>query len=72
LMEGELAGHDLLGLGADLSLSLLHVSNGVGPGLYIAWIISNSGFHLATKIWGGSTINEWTYVACQVPWDVFL
>ena len=23
------------------------------------------------KIWGGSTINEWAYSACQVPWDVF-
>ena len=29
-------------------------------------------FHLATKIWGGSAINEWAYSACQVPWDVFL
>jgi hypothetical protein len=36
-MEGELAGHDLLGLRADLSLSLFHVSNGVGAGLYITW-----------------------------------
>ena len=31
-----------------------------------------SGFHLATKIWGGSAINEWAYLARQVPWDVFL
>ena len=37
LMEGEFAGHDLLGLGANLSLSLLHVSNGVGLHLHIAW-----------------------------------
>ena len=38
LIEGEFAGYDLLGLGANLSLSLLHVSNGVGLGLYIiAW-----------------------------------
>ena len=29
-------------------------------------------FHLATKIWGGSAINEWVHLACQVPWDVFL
>jgi hypothetical protein len=29
------------------------------------------GFHLATKIRGGSAINEWAYVARQVPWDVF-
>ena len=31
-----------------------------------------SGFHLATKIWGGSMINEWAYSARKVPWDVFL
>jgi hypothetical protein len=31
----------------------------------------NSGFHLATKIWGGSAINEWAYAARQVPLDVF-
>lgn len=37
LMEGELAGHDLLGLGANLSLSLLHINNGVGLGPHIAW-----------------------------------
>ena len=30
------------------------------------------GFHLATKIWDGSEINEWAYSAHQVPWDVFL
>ena len=30
------------------------------------------GFHLGTKIWGGSMINEWTYLARQVPWDIFL
>ena len=26
-----------------------------------------AGFHLATKIWDGSTINEWAYLAYQVP-----
>ena len=31
-----------------------------------------SGFHLAMKIWGGSAINEWAYLARQVPWDIFL
>ena len=31
-----------------------------------------TGFHLATKIWGGSALNEWAYLAHQVPWDVFL
>ena len=31
-----------------------------------------AGFHLATKIWGGSALNEWAYLAHQVPWDVFL
>jgi hypothetical protein len=30
-----------------------------------------AGFLLATKIWGGSAINEWAYVACQIHWDVF-
>ncbi len=25
-----------------------------------------SGFLLATKIWGGSTINEWAYI-CSMP-----
>ena len=29
------------------------------------------GFYLATKIWGGSAINEWANLACQVPWDVY-
>ena len=28
------------------------------------------GFHLATKIWGGSEINEWAYSARQLPGDV--
>ena len=37
LMKGEFAGHNLLSLGANLSLSLLHVSNGVGLGPHIAW-----------------------------------
>ena len=31
-----------------------------------------SGFHLATKIWGGSVINEWAYLVCQVTWNVSL
>ena len=31
-----------------------------------------AGFHLATKIWGGSTINELVYLARQVTWDIFL
>ena len=26
-----------------------------------------SGFHLATKIWGGSVINEWAYLVHKVP-----
>ena len=30
------------------------------------------GFHLAIKIWGGSVINEWAYLARQVPWNTFL
>ena len=30
------------------------------------------GFHLAIKIWGGSIINEWVYLAHQVPCDVFV
>jgi hypothetical protein len=30
-----------------------------------------SGFLLATKIWGGSAINKWAYVACQIHRDVF-
>ena len=33
---------------------------------------SISGFHLATKIWGGSATNEWAYLVRQVPWNVFL
>jgi hypothetical protein len=36
-----------------------------------AMMILLPGFLLATKIWGGSAINEWAYVACQIPWDVF-
>ena len=28
--------------------------------------------HLATKIWGGSVINEWAYLERQVPWNTFL
>ena len=32
---------------------------------------AHAGFHPATKIWGGSAINEWAYSARQVPWDVF-
>ena len=28
------------------------------------------GFHLATKIWGGSALNELAYLAHKVPWDV--
>ena len=30
-----------------------------------------SGFH-PTKVWGGSMINEWVYLAYQVPWDVLI
>ena len=31
-----------------------------------ALITSLSGFHLATKIWGGNAIKEWAYLARQV------
>jgi hypothetical protein len=33
--------------------------------------IGTTWFHLATKIWGGSAMNKWEYVARQVPWGVF-
>ena len=37
----------------------------------LLWLRMLPGFHPATKIWGGSAINEWAYSAYQVPWDVF-
>ena len=38
------------------------VGNGHHSSRKCAW----PGFHLATKIWGGSAINEWAYLARQV------
>ena len=42
------------------------------PNIVVKYSGMFSGFHLATKIWGGSALNEWAYLAHQVPWDVFL
>ena len=33
-------------------------------------LVRQQGFHLATKIWDGSVINEWVYLENQVPWDM--
>ena len=38
----------------------------------IQLILCKSGFHLATKIWDGSEINEWAYSARQLPGCIFL
>ena len=37
---------------------------------HIMQVYIESEFHLATKIWGGSEINEWAYSARQLPGDV--
>ena len=39
--------------------------------LIVAIVMYMSGFHLATKVWDTSAINEWVYLACQVPWTYF-
>ena len=38
---------------------------------YNSHLVSSQGSS-SDKIWGGSTMNEWAYSACQIPQDVFL
>ena len=37
-----------------------------------SFLATLTGFHLATKVWGGSVIYGWAFKVCQAPWDIFL